>query len=302
MVSELISAKGIMYDKEGGRSDALLAFHEDERPLGLQLFGEDIDSLVRAAQYAATKKPDFIDINCGCPVAKVVTKGAGSALCRDPRALGIILSQIKKAISIPLSIKIRTGWDENRNAHEIIKYAADAGVSFIAVHGRTRAQGYQGSADWDYIGELAAKSPIPIIGNGDIESAQDALHKMHTYNVPAVMIGRGALRRPFIFKEFEALYHNKPYEQPSYEELLSTHARMIEESSTHPKTRGRDLLAARKFIAWYSSGFPGCHAFRASLFAETEPKRIWDMAHTFFTTQKSPLTHEEGPFLMGGHG
>src|SRR6476469_8941538 len=193
VVSELVSANGIEY--AGQRTLDLLRFHEEERVVGLQIFGEDTELLCKASQYVEKLGADFVDLNLGCPVPKVVKKGAGSAICRDPISLGRTLEAMVKGVKIPVTIKIRTGWDsQSRNALEVVKVAADAGVAWVAIHGRTRAQGYSGLADWDFIADVKAKSPLPIIGNGDILTAEHAVEKMKTYGVDAVLIGRAALR------------------------------------------------------------------------------------------------------------
>ena len=164
VISELISANGYHHGSE--KTIQMFNFHDDERSVGIQIFSEYPENLCAAAQYVEKTGADFVDLNLGCPVPKVVKKGAGSAMCRDPIGLGKVLKKIKSSIRIPLTIKIRTGWDsESINAHEVVRVAAESGVSWVAVHGRTRAQGYQGEADWDYIGEVKAKSTIPIIIN-----------------------------------------------------------------------------------------------------------------------------------------
>mgnify|MGYP003348235394 CR=1 FL=1 len=148
VISELVSATGIEY--AGARTLDLLKFHEEERRVGLQIFGEDQEHLVKACQYVERLGADFVDLNMGCPVPKVVKKGAGSAMCRDPIGLSRILQAMVESVKIPVTIKIRTGWDSGtRNAAEIVRVAADAGVKWVAIHGRTRAQGYSGDADWD---------------------------------------------------------------------------------------------------------------------------------------------------------
>src|SRR6478736_3740759 len=200
VVSELVSATGIEYASQ--KTFDLLRFHEEERVVGLQIFGEETEHLVKACQYVEKQGADFVDLNLGCPVPKVVKKGAGSAMCRDPISLGKTLEAMVKSVKIPVTIKIRTGWDsETKNALDVVKAATDAGVRWVAIHGRTRAQGYSGDADWDFIGNIKAKSSIPIIGNGDIATGEQAVARVRDYGVDAVLIGRGALRNPFIFEQ-----------------------------------------------------------------------------------------------------
>ncbi len=302
VVSELVSANGIEY--MGQKTLELLKFHEEERLIGLQIFGENPERLVGATRYVEKLGADFVDLNLGCPVPKVVKNGAGSAMCRDPISLGKTLAEMVKAVKVPVTIKIRTGWDsESRNALDVIRAAADAGVGWVAVHGRTRAQGYSGKADWDFIGDLKAKSPIPIIGNGDILTAEDAVHKVRTYGVDAVLIGRGALRNPFIFEQAAALWRGevRPAPQPEdYVAMLGAQKQLLHETY---EPRGA-MLHSRKFLAWYSAGFPGSSEFRKKVFSIPDPDELWQVAVDFFreSSKSRNLDFMREEFLMGGHG
>src|ERR1700677_2068126 len=204
VITELVSAYGIEYRSE--RTLDLMRFTEGQRPLGVQIFGEDGEILAKAAQYVESTGADFVDINLGCPVPKVVKKGAGSAMLRDPMALQKILTQVKSAIKIPLTIKIRTGWcDKTINTLDIVNAAHDSGVTWVAIHGRTRAQGYSGLADWELIRQVKARAPLPIIGNGDIQSPSKAVQRLTESGCDAVMIGRGCLKNPWIFKQAQEI-------------------------------------------------------------------------------------------------
>ncbi len=302
VISELVSANGIEYI--GQKTLELLKYHEEERVLGLQIFGEHPELLVKAAQYIEKLGADFVDLNLGCPVPKVVKKGAGSAMCRNPSELGKILAAMVKAVKIPVTIKIRTGWDqESRNALDVVRVAADAGVPWVAIHGRTRAQGYSGQADWEFIGDVKAKSPIPIIGNGDINTAAIAVERMRTYGVDAVLIGRGALRNPFIFEQAYALWRGQEYEKPSVERYLSLidDQRELLHQTFSPQGAA---IQSRKFLSWYSAGFPGCAEFRRKVFSIQDPDELWSETRAFFerATAGRDLKFMEEPFLMGGHG
>jgi nifR3 family TIM-barrel protein len=302
VISELVSANGIEY--AGPKTLELLKFHEEERIIGLQIFGEDSDLLCKASQYVEKFGADFVDLNLGCPVPKIVKKGAGSAMCKDPVSLGKTLAAMVKSVNIPVTIKIRTGWDSTtRNAIEVVRVAADAGVKWVAIHGRTRAQGYSGEADWDFIGDIKAKSPIPIIGNGDLTTAEIAVNRYKTYGVDAVLIGRGALRNPFIFEQSAALWKGETFTLPSaerYLSLLDEQQKLLHETF-NPRSA---MIHARKFLAWYSAGFPGCHEFRSKVFSIPEPEVLWAEAKVFFekSTRDRDLKFMSQPFLMGGHG
>ncbi len=302
VVSELVSANGIEY--AGERTLDLLKFHEEERRVGLQIFGEDTELLCKASQYVEKLGADFVDLNLGCPVPKVVKKGAGSAMCRDPISLGKTLTAMVKSVKIPVTIKIRTGWDaDSRNALDVVHAARDAGVSWVAIHGRTRAAGYSGLADWDFIGNIKAKSSLPIIGNGDLTTPEMAVERYRTYGVDAVLIGRGALRNPFIFAQATAVLRGQSYSLPQTEDYLKlmSDQQILLNESFHPKGA---MLHARKFLAWYSAGFPGCHEFRSKVFSIPEPEELWEEARRFFekSTQSRDMKFLAQPFLMGGHG
>jgi nifR3 family TIM-barrel protein len=302
VISELVSANGI--EHASNRTLDLLKFVETERPVGLQIFGEDEENLVRACQVVEKMGADFVDLNMGCPVPKVVKKGGGAAMCRNPAQLAPVLSAMVKSVKIPVTIKIRTGWDSGlRNAHEIVKVATDAGVSWVAIHGRTRAQGYSGLADWDFIGEVKAKSALPIIGNGDVNTPDQAVDRYRTYGVDAVMIGRGALRNPFLFEQSRDLLAGREIQPITAERiitLLKTQRAYLSECF-----EGRSvMLHARKFLAWYSSGYPGSSEFRKKVFHIPDEAELWDEAIRFFeiSLKKRDMSFLEEPFLMGGHG
>ncbi len=222
VISEFVSAHAVK--NKAPTLKKYLAYHEDERPVGIQLFGGDEEVLSEAAKIVESVGVDFIDINLGCPVPKVTKKGGGSAWLCHPVDLGKMLALVKGGIQIPLTIKIRTGWDsDTKNAHEIIEIAANEGVSAVSVHGRTRAQGYSGQPDWDFISELASKSKIPIIGNGDIISGPLAAARLRTSGCAGVMIGRGALKNPWIFQEaVEALAAADALDPTARENLFNT--------------------------------------------------------------------------------
>lgn len=302
VVSELVSANGIEFG--GQKTLGLLKFQEEERVIGLQIFGEETERLCKAAQLIEKLGADFVDLNLGCPVPKVVKKGAGSAMCRDLISLSHTLTAMVKSVQIPVTIKIRLGWDQNsRNALEVVRVAADAGVAWVAIHGRTRAQGYSGQADWDSIGDIKSKSSVPIIGNGDIDTAEVAVQKVRTYGVDAAMIGRGALRNPFIFEQAYSLWTGQSFELPNperYVELIIEQRALLDQ--TYPPRAA--MIHARKFLAWYSSGFPGCHEFRSKVFSIADPDLLWEETRLFFekSAKNRDLRFMSQPFLMGGHG
>lgn len=301
VISELVSAHGIQYQND--RTLRLTRFTEPERPVAIQLFGETPEIVAEAAKHVEASGADFVDLNFGCPVPKVVTKGAGSAILKDLLALERMLTTVKAAIRIPLTIKIRTGWDQtNRNAVEVARIAHDCGITWISIHGRTRAQGYSGLADWDYIGEVKAKSKIPIIGNGDIHRAEQAIERLRTYNLDGVMIGRGCLKNPWIFQQARALLQTGHIPQQD-KDFRTVFFRL----KAHLEGQVEDrvmMIQLKKFASWFSSGYPGASAFRKSLFGAESVEQILLIIEAYFESlrivQQADTSAEA--FLMGGHG
>jgi len=198
-VSEFISVEGLT--RGNPRSLQMMKFREFERPFSVQIFGSEPSRMVDAAKIVEDHGANVVDINCGCPVPKVVKKGGGCELMRQPEALGKILSSVSSAVSIPMTVKIRAGWDaESRNALEIGRIAVDAGAQMLAVHGRTRTEGYRGRSDWDLIAEVANELPIPVVGSGDIVDYQSAKEAWKS-GVSGLMVGRAALLNPWVFGE-----------------------------------------------------------------------------------------------------
>ncbi len=313
VITELVSACGIEY--KNTRTARLMEFDEIQRPYGVQLFGEEAETVARAAQFAAENGADFIDLNFGCPVPKVVKKGAGSAILKDLPRVEEMFRTVKAAIKVPLTVKIRTGWDqEMRNAEKVAQIAFDEGLSWVAIHGRTRAQGYSGEADWDYIAGVKAKSKIPIIGNGDIHTAETAVRRIRETGVDGVMIGRGCLKNPWIFREALSLYrkeHGLANTSVNVDiaqflrqknmvallhELHGDFLRCTDEKIT--------MLQIKKFASWYSSGYPGASNFRKAVFQTQSLNETFDLTCTYFATldanQQADTSAEA--FLMGGHG
>ncbi len=309
-VSELISCHGINYGAE--RTRRMLRLHPREERVGIQLFGECADAMARAAQVAQEFGPSFIDINMGCPVRKVVTKGAGSALLKDTSQLGRFFTRIKKALRVPLSIKIRTGWDDcSINAHQVIGIARAEGIEFVAIHGRTRAQAYRGQADWRLIEDLAQESPLPVVGNGDLHSPHQARRRLGDTSCQALMLGRGCLRSPFIFLEsFLAEGEASPFGPLDYWEVTRAYAQLLENwDGPAALARGQrhTFVALRKLVAWLVAGFPGAAQFRQALFESAGAGEVLQCAQDYFNRlAEGENTVKEldwqRPFMAGGHG
>lgn len=206
MFTEFVSADALIRHISSTLQKTVI--EDIERPLGIQIYGKDIEPMVEAAKIAEALGPDTIDINFGCPVKKIATKGAGSGMLRDVPKLIEMTKQIVQAVNIPVTVKTRLGWDESsKEITSIAEKLQDIGIQALTIHGRTRAQMYTGEADWTLIGEVKnnPRMHIPIIGNGDVTSPQKALHYFNRYGVDGIMIGRGAIGRPWIFREIKSL-------------------------------------------------------------------------------------------------
>ncbi len=213
VVTEFISIEGMTRKNEG--SLRMMRFREEESPISIQVFGNPIDRMVLAAEMIQESGANIVDINCGCPVPKVVKKGGGCELMRQPEHLEKILRAVRAKIQIPLTLKIRSGWSEsNKNALEIALMAQDCGVDMLAIHGRTREALYRGDADWDIVEEVANRLTIPVIGSGDVVDAASAKRCLDR-GVAGVMIGRGAMANPWIFREIQSAANGEHFEPPS---------------------------------------------------------------------------------------
>lgn len=302
VITELVSATGIEYKSE--RTLELMSFDETQRPVGIQLFGETPDFVARAAQLCEEMGADFVDLNFGCPVPKVVKKGAGSAMLRDPKALTEMLSAVVKAVDIPVTIKIRTGWDaESRNAAEVAHIAFNEGITWMAIHGRTRAQGYSGLADWDFIAEVKSLAKLPILGNGDIVTPAQAVRRYKESGVDGIMIGRGALKNPFIFMDAHSELHGRARDESIARDYASLFLKLKEAFAPHCGERIL-MIQLKKFAAWFATGYPGAAQFRKSVFQCQNVDELMTLAMCFFaplSTLDQENSSNEG-FLMGGHG
>lgn len=254
LVSEFISSDAL--SREVDKSLKKMCFDERERPFGIQIFGHDEQSLVTAARMAEAASPDFIDINWGCPVKKVVNKGAGSAILQDLPKMSRLTAAVVNAVHLPVTVKTRLGWDSSsKPIVEVAERMQDAGVQAIAIHGRTRAQMYGGEADWSLIGEAKAnpRLVIPVIGNGDIDNAAKALQCRDRYCVDAVMVGRAAIGNPWLFQQIKGLVHGREITIPTYEERVRTVLQQLRAAASEKGER-RAVLEMRTQYAGYFKG------------------------------------------------
>jgi len=282
VVTEMVSADGLVYNLN--RSEAYADFSDEQRPVGIQLFGNDPQIMAKATELIVKKKPDFIDLNMGCPVKKVVRRGAGSALMTTPKIAQNIVKEMKKVLDgtgIPLSGKIRSGWDSNSiNYLEFGLMLENAGLDMLCLHSRTKSQMFGGLSDWEHIKLLKEKCQIPIIGNGDIKSAADAKKMKSITGCDSIMIGRGAVGKPWIFNEIKADQNDDDYLITADEKfkIIKKHY----ELSIKNKGERIALLEMRAHLSDYSKGYSNSSSFRKKINQLTEYSQITSELERFF--------------------
>jgi tRNA-dihydrouridine synthase B len=286
--SEMVSANGLIRDGRATRE--LLRSHPAERPLAIQLFGDDPAVLAQAA-CLVEEEADLIDLNFGCPVPKVVRSGAGSAVLREPARAAAIVAAVRRATNRPLTIKIRSGWDaQSINFVQIARLAVAEGIDAITLHPRTRAQGFSGQADWQHIAELKQAVGVPVIGSGDLFSAADAARMLESTGCDAVMIGRGGYGNPWLIRDLLARQRGENPMIPSPLERLAVaqdHLQLFLETFGPRKA----LLDLRKHFCWYARGIPGAALFRSRLNATANLEELVVLLVEFFSTAP-PMTAE----------
>jgi tRNA-dihydrouridine synthase B len=280
VTSEMVSAEGIV--RKGGRTRSLLNSHPEEKPVAIQLFGSDPLVMGEAARIVSGEGADIIDLNMGCPVPKVLRQGAGAQLIRQPEKVAQIVEAVRRVVSIPVTVKTRSGWSKTQiNILEVARVAEDAGADAITIHPRTAKQGFSGKADWDLIGKVKQAVTIPVVGNGDVTRPEQVEEMKHLTGCNGVMIGRGAMGNPWIFKQAKQLARGEAVSDPSVRERLEVigrHLDLYKESLS-----GRQSLAGiRSRLMWYSKGLRGSARLRAGLSSCRDIETMIKVCEDFF--------------------
>ena len=290
-VTEMVSARGLV---DGGeRSYHYLDFQEDEHPVSAQLFGSDAEIMAEAACIVAERKPDMIDVNCGCPARKVVKQNAGAALLRDLPRLGKIISAMVRAVDVPVTVKIRSGWDDSGISTEVARVAEAAGAAAIAVHARTQKAGFSGDADWDVIRQVKQAVAVPVLANGDVRDPEAARKVVAQTGCDMVMVGRWAVGNPWIFGRTETYLGTGTLPpEPVLGERIDMAIRHLR-LSVRQKGLPAGVREMRRHLAAYVKGMRGAAACRRELMVEDDASRVEEILLRF-QAQNEAILAEEG--------
>ena len=276
--TEFVSSDGLIRD--GAKSVRKLGINNEERPIGIQIYGHVIDSMVEAAKIAESADPELIDINFGCPVKKIANRGAGSGMMRNVPLMVKMTDAIVKAVRLPVTVKTRLGWDEdNKNIVDISERLQDVGIAAITIHGRTRSQMYKGDADWRLIGEVKSnpRIRIPVIGNGDINGPERADYAFKHYGVDGIMIGRATVGRPWIFREIKHYFRTgEILPEPTLDEKVDLAILHLKRSIEH-KEGNRGIYEMRRHLSNYFKGLPNFRETRLKLLTSLDVEEIFDL-------------------------
>jgi tRNA-dihydrouridine synthase B len=298
--TEFVNSDGLI--RSNKKTEMKLIITENERPVGIQIYGGNLEPMILAAKIAETKNPEIIDINAGCWVKKIAGRGAGAGLLKDPCFMQTMVEQIVKAVAVPVSVKTRLGWDQNSiNILDVAKRIEDAGASALTIHCRTKTQGHSGEADWSWIPKIKEVIKIPVALNGGIFSAQDVLRAFSETNADAVMIARGAIEHPWIFREAKELLMGKNFFEVTVAERIHTSLKHLKYSLEIKEERAA-ILPFRKYYAGYLKGLPKSKEVRIELYKQLHFEPIEEILLKYLEELKSDSVVEHEVKNWRNHG
>ena len=290
--TEFVNSDGLI--RANKKTEKKLEITNQERPVGIQIYGGNIEPMIEAAKISESKNPDIIDINAGCWVKKIAGRGAGAGLLKDPCYMQTMVESIVKSVNLPVTVKTRIGWDfDSINILEVAKRVEDAGASALTIHCRTKTQGHSGNADWSWIPKIKEVVKIPVALNGGVWNAQDAKYAFELTNADAVMIARGAIEHPWIFRETKKLLEGKSFEDVTPDERIHTALKHLRYSLEIKDVRAA-IIPFRKYYAGYLKGLPNSKEIRQELYKQLEYEPIEEiLLHYLEELKKIELTQNQ---------
>lgn len=293
LYTEFVNSDGLI--RSNKKTEKKLDIRDDERPIGIQIYGGNLEPMIEAAKIAETRNPEVIDINAGCWVKKIAGRGAGAGLLKDPCYMQTMVESIVKAVSTPVTVKTRLGWDANSiNILEVAKRIEDAGAAELTIHCRTKTQGHSGDADWSWVDKIKEVVKIPVALNGGIFTAHDVLNAFENTNADAVMIARGAIEHPWIFRESKELMAGKSFNEVTIGERIETTLKHLKYSIELKENEKAAVIPFRKYYAGYLKGLPNSKETRIELYKQLEYKPIEEILIKYLEYLKTqPLIENE---------